>query len=286
MMSRRAKLWMSVMVFGVLAARAFADGNPVELINDEDGAMWAGKVLLNREIKRSGEFSFESFGKYPTETIVQEFIQVNSNESYTLSCFMRSLNAEQPASAYFGLRMYDKDKRPIVICNVGAKANSESVLAAPAASGDQHLLVKAVDGWLGGGHAAVAFAVLPDYADLPNFAISAGIKEITAVGDTLKVELKAPLKMDFPAGTAVRLHSPWGAPFYWVANGWLSGEWQEFKTVIKGMAVSGTPADQFWTGTCYVKPFFWFGNWDKIPKEGARLLVDDIHFTVNPTAAD
>jgi hypothetical protein len=48
---------------------------------------------------------------------------------------------------------------------------------------------------------------------------------------------------------------------------------------LQGISKFGTPANQFWKGTKYVKPFFDFGNWDRIPPKGARLLVDDITFT-------
>ena len=30
----------------------------------------------------------------------------------------------------------------------------------------------------------------------------------------------------------------------------------------------------FWKGTAYVRPFIWFGNWNRLPKKGAKLLVD------------
>lgn len=285
MMTLQGYFRLSILGLCLAFAGAAAGEQPTELIPAEEPDFWTGKVLPNRDITHSGKFAFESFGPYPTETIVKEFIPVSPEKRYRLSCVMRSLDADKPASAYFGLRMYDQEKRPIAICQVGAKAGSESELAEPAAAGDRQLLVKPAPGWQDGGHAAVAFNVRPGYADLPNFEISAGISGIEAEGAFLKVSLKGPLARAYPAGTVVRLHSPWGAPLYWIAKGWMTAEWQEFATVLQGVAESGTPTDQFWAGTRYVKPFFWFGNWDKKPGDDARLLVDEIRFRELPDAA-
>jgi hypothetical protein len=48
---------------------------------------------------------------------------------------------------------------------------------------------------------------------------------------------------------------------------------------MHGIAKSGTPIDKFWAGTKYVRVFVWFGNWNRKPEKGAKLLVDDIKFT-------
>lgn len=269
---------VSLAALSILTANAAEKSE--ELIDCEDLSMWTGKVLLNREIRRTGVFSFETFGKYPTETIVKDFIPVNPNNTYTLSCFMRSQNADKPASGYLGLRMYDKDKKAINHCNVGVYPDTQNELATAANSGDRHLLVKQNPNWLKIKQAKIAFNAPADYSDLPSFDLSAQVAEITPDGDRLKVTLKSPLKQAYPAGTAVRLHSPWSAPLYGIAKGWMPTEWKEFKTVLNGESEHGTPRDKFWRGTKYVKPFIWFGNWDKKPEEGARLLVDDIRFTV------
>ncbi|MFA6930101.1 MAG: hypothetical protein WCT05_07220 [Lentisphaeria bacterium] len=266
------------MIFSCLSlATMLARENSLPLIDSEDISAWSGKVLANREIKLSGEFSFETFGKYPTETIAKEFIPVSPDKTYSLSGFMRSLSADNPASGYLGLKMYDKDKRYIGICNV-ATLTKQSALSAPAAIGDLQVLVKLNLEWLEIKHSAIAFNVQKDYSDLPNFDLSPQVSEFIQDGENLKVVLKSALKKDYPMGTLVRLHSPWGAPLYWIAQGWMTNEWQEFKTILKGEAEQGTSKNKFWQGTKYVKPFFWFGNWDRIPKEGARLLVDQIRF--------
>jgi hypothetical protein len=48
---------------------------------------------------------------------------------------------------------------------------------------------------------------------------------------------------------------------------------------LTGTADYGVSKTQFWKGTKYVKPFIRFGNWDRRPKRGAVLLVDDFTFT-------
>jgi hypothetical protein len=65
----------------------------------------------------------------------------------------------------------------------------------------------------------------------------------------------------------------------------MPAEWKQFSTAMSGEAQSGAPGDKFWPGTKYVRVFVWFGNYDKIPKEGARLLVDDITFVCREKTA-
>lgn len=240
---------------------------------------WTGKVLLNKEVKRGGEFSFETFGKYPTRTDFKEFIPIDPESSYTLTGFMRSLDPEQPASGYMGLYMFDKDKRLIAIVNVAAFPETESVLVADAVKGVLEIIVENNENYSKHQHCAVAFNIEDSYGDLPNYDMSPKVKEITPTDDgKLKIVLTSPLRKSYPAGCRVRLHSPWGAPFYWAAQGWMTGEWKEFSVTLNGIADSGTPNNKFWKGTRYVKPFIWFGNWNRRPEEGARLLVDDISF--------
>lgn len=107
---------------------------------------WEGMVVLNTNFVHSGNFSFELFGKYPTELITKQYIPVDMDKTYTLSVWMRTLDAELPASGCLGLRMYDKDKTPIKIVNVGAFTGTESVLtkdaAKDAAKGAKELYIK------------------------------------------------------------------------------------------------------------------------------------------------
>jgi len=253
----------------------------VNLIDSEDVSQWEGMVKPNEEVVQTGKFSFELFGKYPTELITKEYLPIDSGKTYFLSAWMRTVDEKLPASAYLGLRLYDENKRPILINNVASYSETETKLAAAVGKGDQKLFVENCPKWLEQKYSAIAFNVEQNLSDLPNRDLSPQVEKIEDEGGRYAVSLKAPLQKDYPVGTPVRLHSPWGAPMYNTGvSGWMPAEWKHFSVSLKGEAQSGNPGNQFWRSTKYARVFVWFGNWDKKPEEGAKLLVDDISFTV------
>jgi hypothetical protein len=250
-----------------------------DLINDEDPAAWEGRVQVNTGIKRAGAGSFELFGAYTTSFIARKYLPVTPDKTYVLSAWLRSLSKALPASANFGLRMYDKDKRPILIHHVAVCSNTATKLAAAAAAGATELVLVRPANFVAPEFSAVAFHAADDFSDLPNFDLSPEVTALAEDGARLRLTLKAPLAKDYPAGTPVRLHAPWGAPCYWVADGWLDTDWKEFSATFRGEATNGIPLDQFWRGTRYVRPFVWFGNYNRTPEPGAKVLADEIRFT-------
>ncbi len=264
----------AIFLFSVIGAAEKAQ----DLVDCKNPAEWEGMVKSNDLVKHSGNSSFELYGKYPTEIICKQMIPIDLDKTYKLSAWMRTLDKQFPASGYFGLRMYDKDQKPINFNNVAVFPATETTLAADAVKDAKELSVVKNAEWLKPKDSAVAFNVEDKYQDLPNFDL-ARVDKIVDEGGQYKVTLKTPLKKAYPAGTRIRLHSPWGAPFYWVASDWMPAEWKQFSTSMKGEAQSGTPKDKFWKGTKYVRVFVWFGNYNRIPEKDARLLVDDIKFT-------
>lgn len=271
-------LIISFLITQVLTGTA-QDKSAINLIDCENPLLWTGKVILNKKIKRTGEFSFESFGKYPTTTVFKEFIPVNPEKTYTLSCYMRSLDPQKLASANMGLQMYDKNKKLIGMHNVRFYPGTESELLFPAKKGDKKLIVKAnkeqlkyKSGWV------VAFNVKENYEDLPNFNISPKGNNIIPNKKENILVLTYPIRQAYKAGTKIRLHYPYGPVFFWAAEGWMPAEWKRFSITLKGLSDYGTPKKHFWKGTKFVKPFFWFGNWNRRPAPEARLLVDDFSF--------
>jgi hypothetical protein len=250
-----------------------------DLVNDEDPAGWEGMVRPNTEVKRSGKFSFELSGEYATSLISKEYLPVAPDKSYVLSARLRSLAVKPPASANMGLRMYDKDRRAIHINNVAVISNTATKLADAAAPGATELVLVRPAGFVAPEFSTVVFHAADDYSDLPNFDLSPEVIALKEDGDRVLLTLKAPLEKAYPVGTPVRMHLPWGAPCYWVADGWLDTDWKEFSTSFRGEARSGTSIDRFWRGTRYVRPFVWFGNYNRTPEPGARLLIDEFRFT-------
>ena len=249
------------------------------LIDCENPKVWKTKAKFNTKIKRSGKYSFETFGKYPTRTDYKNFIPVDPKKTYVLTSYMRSLDPKQPASGYMGLYMFDKNKKLIAYNQVAVIKGTESELVVPAAKGSKEIIIKKNPKCLKLKHWAVAFNAKDKYADLPSYDLSPRGKEMKVDGDKIKLTLRSPLKKAYKAGTKVRMHSPWGAPFYWGAQGWMPGEWKKFTVTMTGIAPYGVSNKKFWKGTKYVKPFIWFGNWNRKPKKDARLLVDDFTFT-------
>ncbi len=282
-MTRR--LTVVMMVAWLLSGPLWAAAEEHHLLDGKAASTWSGMVKINEAVKLTGEGSFELYGKYPTELISSEMIPIDMGSTYTISAWMRSLEATLPASANMGLRMYTKEKRPITMQNVGAVYNSETALAEPAMKGTTELRIVGNPRWLEHRGNCVAFNVADDYADLPNYALSAPIKEVLDEGEHYTIRLATPLSSDYPNGVKVRLHSPYGAPLYGAADGWIPAEWTNFSRTLQGEARFGASGHQFWRGTAYVRPFVWFGNWNRIPEEGARLLVDKISFTSIPTPA-
>ncbi|MCF6177752.1 MAG: hypothetical protein L3J71_18500 [Victivallaceae bacterium] len=249
------------------------------LLNSNRQADLSGMVKVNEQFSYSGQSCLELYGKYPTEIIAANYIELDPTKSYTLSAWVRSLTAKLPASAYLGIRMYDKDKREIRMVHVSNFPNTESKLTVAAKKGDRELFIAKNPHCLEIVTCVMVFNIKPDYSDLPNYDFSPRIKKIVDNGKDYKVILSGSLNKAYPVGTAIRLHSPWGAPLYNLAEGWVPTEWKHLTATLQGIAKFGAPKDKFWPGTKYVKPFIWFGNWNRKPKQGAKLLIDDFTFT-------
>ena len=208
-----------------------------------------------------------------------EFIRIHPDVRYELSVQLRSKWADNPASAYFGLLFFDKDKMPITLREVGIYKNTDNVLVRDVKSGVMELFVRATEMWSERHYknGIVVFNARKDFSDLPNREASPPLKKFELLGKEIKVTLAAPVSKSYPAGTPVRLHSPYGAGLYWVTTGFQKAEWTECKTVLHGF-IPGISAQAFPVGTVYVKPFVQYGNWNHKPKEGAVLLVRNIKF--------
>ncbi len=196
--------------------------------------------------------------------------------TYTISVWLRSLNSQLPASAHLGFRLYNQAKQEIKMIHVGAFAGTETLLTAPAKKGTTELLVKKNPKCLEIVTAVLVFNIKDNYQDLPNFDYSARIKKIIEEKDNYRVILNAPLSKSYPQGTRVRQHTPWGAPLYSLVEGWIPAKWTKFSRTISSESLYGVTKDKFWHGTKYVRPFIWFGNWNRKPKKGAILLINDL----------
>lgn len=266
----------------VIAAIVCGCSTPRQLITEpRNPAKWTGKVEYAPEHEREGKGPcFVLYGRYPTPLIYKEYFPVDPQKTYVVKASFRTLDEKLPASAYMGLELYDAQKRKICFRNVAIFKDTYSEVVS-ARKGDRFMIVKNNDLYLRLKHCAAAFNVKKDLSDLPNFEVSPQFGKRTLQKDgTIRIELKGKLKKSYPAGTPTRLHSPWGTTLYFLASGWMpAGDGVDRSASLYGiMTTPGTSSKQFWMGTKYVRPFIWFGNWNRRPKEGAKLLVDGFSF--------
>lgn len=265
--------------FVLVAAAVFSGGCSSSrqlLINQEKAESWTGKVEYSEEYARGKGPCFVLYGKYPTPLTYKEFIPVDPEKTYIYKVSFRTLDPEFPASGYMGLQLYDAQKRSIGHCHVQVYSNTASEVVS-ARKGDNFMIVKMIKGYEKLKYTAVAFNVKDDFSDIPNFDISPQCGKMAPDKDgNLYIELKGKLKKDYPAGTPVRLHSPWSPSMYYLASGWMpAGDGKDFTVILKGvMDKPGLSSKIFWKGTKYIRPFVWFGNWNRRPKQGAKLLID------------
>lgn len=257
---------------------------PQELIVDRENLKnWKGKVEPVPQYERGKGPCFVLYGKYPTPLIYNKYIPIEDGKIYTYKVSLRTLDEKLPASGYMGFYLYDAKKRSMTFRNVSILKNSESEVVS-AKKGDKFLIIKKMADFKRFKRFIVAFNIKKDFSDIPNFDISPSVSKLVDNGDgNLRIELRTPLKKDYPSGTLTRFHSPYGAPLYGLASGWMpSGDGKECVAVLKGIhSTPGASGAKFWKGTKYARPFVWFGNYNRKPQKGAKLLVDGMSLTVS-----
>ena len=273
---------MKKFILFVTAVAAFSlpAGSRQLMTGQEKPEMWKGMVKFVPEFARGRGPCFLLYGKYPTPLIYNRYIPVSPDKTYVLKASFRTLDPQLPASAYLGLELFDEHKRMIGFRNLRYAARSESKVVS-ANAGEKFLIVKRFPSYKTIKVAVVAFYAKADYSDIPNFDLSPQMANMELHGENeIKINLKKPLKKSYPAGTDIRLHSPWSPSMYFLGAGWMpAGEGKSFTATLRGLSDKPeTPRDKFWKGTKYVRPFIWFGNWSKLPKPGAKLLVDGFSF--------
>ena len=250
-----------------------------QLMTDQDKpASWKGMVKFEPGAARKKGPCFILYGRYPTPLIYNKYLPVSPDKTYIYKASFRAFDKKYPASAYLGLELYDKNKRLLGFRNVSPMVNTESVVVS-ANKGDRFMIVKKFPSYDKIRIAVVAFGVKKDFSDIPNFDLSPQTSAMKADGkDNVRIEFKAPLKKSYPAGTAVRLHSPWAPSMYYLVSGWMpAGDGKDFTVKLQGINNKpGTGRDKFWKGTAYIRPFVWFGNWNRRPGKEAKLLVDGL----------
>lgn len=137
--------------------------------------------------------------------IGKDYFPVQEGNPYSLFFDYRGSGAEFRVS----FDCLTSDKKLIAPVNVLYRNFTQTTLARPCSKSDTVIFVNAArELWQPTAKSAVAFDVKNDLSDLPNFNVSSpGITAVEKAGNAYKVTLAAPCGFDYPAGTAVRLHS-------------------------------------------------------------------------------
>ena len=242
---------------------------------------WIGKVELSPKHSKENSPCFVLYGRYPTKLIYKDFFPIDKNKSYSFKARLRTLDEKLPASAYMGFEVLDAKKRQITYQNVvTVPLNYSEVILAK--KGSKEVIIKLIPNFEKIVKQKLAFNAKEDKSDIPNFDLSPRCKKVTKIDDnTIKIELIQPLTKDYPAGTKIRVHSCYAVPMYYLVSGWMpAGDGKECVAKLDGVAnIPGANKLSFWKGTAYARPFIWFGNWNRKPQAGAKLLVDKISLT-------
>ena len=214
------KSFCILLMTGALLSNGYAAAKEL-IVNQDDPKQWTGKVEFSPEYARNKGPCFVLYGSYPTPLVYNRFIPVNPQKSYIFKVNFRTLDPALPASGYMGFELYNAQKRKLTFQNVvSVDLNYSEVVSA--GKGDKFLIIKMIPKYEKIKNLKVAFHAREDYSDIPNFDLSATCKKVEKNADgTLRLELEKSLKKDYPAGTKIRFHSPYGAPMYYLTSGWM-----------------------------------------------------------------
>ncbi|MDD5728698.1 MAG: hypothetical protein PHV59_09050 [Victivallales bacterium] len=139
----------------------------------------------------------------------QKSLAIDTSKSYSLSGEFKLEKGSSPVTICYAAAQHT-DRRRTLGMNICVVPETETELAAPAEKGATSIRVKDSSKWMriSRFNYLVAFNADPSgkQSDLPNFDTSPYLGKFTPANGFTEIELKAPLRKAYPAGTAVRLH--------------------------------------------------------------------------------
>ncbi len=177
-------------------------------------------------------------------------LSVNPAAKYRISGEFR-LKSGKPAGVWLGFCPYDVKKNRIYPSTINGSNETRTELAAAAKKGDKVLKLKDASKWdTKTRYSYIAFKAAEDYSDLPNFQINkTAVPNAVKKGDVWEIPLVNPLKVDYPAGTAVRQHTDNAAFIYTCRKFKTTDKWAQPSGNISGIAVNEVTTQKFWKGT-------------------------------------
>lgn len=229
------------------------------------------QVQLVTENPHSGKNCFRTLA---TDAQSTELIPVDTSRKYKISGCFKSAD-DKKTYLYLGLVPFDADKKQVSSSFVTAVAASESELAEACKAEDAVIKVKDASKWkINDKYSHIAFETDNSgaFKDLPNPKLTSPIVKVENKGNSWEVTLEKPCGKAYPANTAIRLQRDAATYMYPVISlNFQAPEWKEFSADVKGEAMSGSPANQFWAKTKYVKIVV-------LALQGGMLYFDDLKF--------
>ena len=279
-LSKKFMLGAASLVIG--AATVVAGENLVKHGGAEDAAgikKWNKTLSQNTEDKVAGEASFH--GKIKgIWSYSPGFIPVDTAKAYKLSAALKAVGTEK-SKCYVGIRSYDAKKRGIHRTSVNIVKGSFTTLAEDAKPGDTVLKITDCSKWNKKQikRTQVAFRAKEDFSDLPNYILANKALKLEKKGDIYELTLSRAIKGTFKAGTGIRQHISAGGHQYCAASGKNIGpEWTKVSATIKGQAKYGSPKNQFWPGTKYVRVVVIL-NYAAKKDSDTQALFDEVIFS-------
>jgi hypothetical protein len=232
---------------------------------------WAGKIKYETvDGKLSALVDSKSY------ITSKKFIPVEAGKKYTLTGSFKSLG-ENLSRTYYGFICYDKNKKHVITLNSNVVLDSGTTLAEECKKGDKTLVIKANNKWKAG--YAIAFNAKDDFSDLPNREVAYKITKVAAKDGNMELQLSAPVKKAYPAGTKVRMHSPaHGTYLYTAIAGAMVPKSMKAYSGTATLAKPGQIGFQYFRpGTAFVKVVI-LPNYGK--KKDEKLLCTDLTLKV------
>ncbi len=133
-----------------------------------------------------------------------ELMEIDPARTYVFSAEIRTA-AGKPGLAELGFWLFAATRKPIRYVQIGGIPATDTVLAEPCSKGDRRIKVQSARKFRRGG-GAIAFGVKAGIHQepYPESDLVSGIGRITHSGSYDIIELKNPVKKDYPVGTRIR----------------------------------------------------------------------------------
>ncbi len=236
---------------------------------------WDGKANL-ADISRNGGKGLKVASV--THLKYKKKFNIDPSKNYFLSAWMKYAEpgSTQP-NMYIGFIAYDKNGRLITSQSVHNFRDTLTVLTKPAKAGDSKIVIGNGANWKAANYACVAFNAdsTGQFKDLPNYDCSSlGISKVTRQGEHWVVELKTPLKKDYPVGTVVREHKRWSY-YNFVNGGKITNSWKRYYGNVQGISHNLPERGKWWPGTVSAQVVICVN----IAKNNAPIIINDIKLT-------